>query len=292
MKEKEAEFIDVIKKITRNYFFAFVFVFMCLFINQFLLVRDVIAENQLNISQKIMMMLYLIPPIIVMCAPFTVCIGFAQGLVEIKIFEKITKTSKEIFIKKIVVPVLGFSIIISALTFIVSDYVLPNANVSFDNLYRPALIKNDREQPVISFENSPRNMSSKMIILGIKKIQVEKEDNFEKKINTWKLELNKKFSIPLGALFMSLFAMSLSLIIKDHKKIGFLICLFSCILYWALLVYGQIFSTNSGKYGALAMWLPNILFLCISCVLYLCYRKINKPPASVRAATQKGFNVA
>jgi lipopolysaccharide export LptBFGC system permease protein LptF len=220
-----------------------------------------------------------------MCAPFTVCIGFVQGLVEINILEKIVKNKKEVFIKKIVISILSFSIIIFILTFIVSDYVLPNANVSFDNLYIPALIKNDKEQSVISFENSPRNMSSKMIALGIKKIQIEQEDNFEKNLNIWKLELNKKYSIPLGALFMSLFAMSLSLIIKNHKKIGFCICLFSCILYWALLMYGQRFSILSGKYGALAMWLPNILFFCISCVLYLCYRKINKPPASVRAAT-------
>jgi lipopolysaccharide export LptBFGC system permease protein LptF len=285
MKENEVGFMDIIKKIIRYYFFAFIFVFTCLFVNQFLLVGNVLTENQLTIFQKIMLMVYLIPSTIVMGSPFAVCIGFVQGLVEM------LKRGKEIFIKNLIIPVLALSLIISALTFLVSDYVLPNANASFNVLYRTALLKNNGEQPIVSSENGPRTMSSRMVVQGIKNIQIEKGDDFEKKINIWKLELNKKYSIPLGALFLSLFAMSLSLILKNHKKIGFCICLFSCILYWALLMYGQIFSINKGKYGVLAMWLPNIVFLFISCVLYLCYKK-NNPPASMRAANENGFNVA
>jgi hypothetical protein len=73
-------------------------------------------------------------------------------------------------------------------------------------------------------------MSSKMIIQGIKNIQMEKMDGFEKDLNRWNLEANKKYSIPSGALFLSLFTISLSLIIKN-KKAGFCVCLFSCILY-------------------------------------------------------------
>jgi lipopolysaccharide export LptBFGC system permease protein LptF len=286
---KDIEFRNVVKRFIRCYFFAFIFVLACLIANQFLLVINVLVKDKLNIFQKIMLMIYLIPPVIVMGSPFAVCIGFVQGLVEINIVEKITKSGKEVFMKKIVMPVLGLSLIISALTFIISDYVLPNVNVSFENLYRIALIKNDGEQPLASTENNPRNMSSKMIIQEIGNIK--NEDNSEKKLNLWRLELNKKYSIPLGSLFLSIFAMSFSLIIKNHKKIGFCICLFSCILYWALLTYGQMFSRNTGKYGVLVMWLPNIIFLCISCILYLCYKKIN-PPASMRAASEKGFNVA
>jgi lipopolysaccharide export LptBFGC system permease protein LptF len=284
MKNKDSEFIDVVKEIIRCYFFAFIFVFICLYANQFMLARNVLVENQLTISQKIMLMLYLIPPIIVMGAPFSVCIGFAQGLIKININEKILKNGKAYFVKIIIVSILSLSLIISVLTFVISDYVLPNANEHVTNLYRTALIKNDEKQSGISTEKSPRDMSSKMIIQGIKNIQMEKNNGFEKYLNRWNLELNKKYSIPLGALFLSLFTIALSLIIRN-KKIGFCICLFSCILYWALLTYGQIFSIRSGKYGGLAMWLPNILFLCISCVLYLGYKKINKPPASMRAAT-------
>lgn len=284
MKEKKAEFISVIKEIIRCYFFAFIFVFICLYINQFLLARNVLVENQLTISQKIMLMLYLIPPIIVMGAPFAVCIGFVQGLMKININGKVLKNGKEFFVKKIIISVLSLSFIISVLTFVISDYVLPNANVYVTDLYRITSTKKDGEQSIISPEKSPRDMSSKMIIQGIKNIKMEKKAGFEKNLNIWNLELNKKYSISLGALFLSLFTIPLSLIIKN-KKIGFCVCLFSCILYWALLMYGQIFATKSGKYGGLVMWVPNILFLCISCVLYLGYKKINKPPASMRAAT-------
>lgn len=292
MKEKKAEFMDVIGEIIRHYFFASIFVLVCLFFNQLLLVRNVLIENQLTISQKIMLMLYLIPPIIVMGSPFAVSIGFVQGLVKINIVEKITKDDKKVFIKIVVIPVLSLGFIISVLTFAISDYVLPNANASFTNLYRTALLKKAGGQPAVSPVSGPREMSSKMIVQEIKNIHMEKNDDFEKKLNVWRLELNKKYSIPLGALFLSLFAMTFSLMIKNHKKIGFCICLFSCVLYWALLTYGQIFSIRSEKYGVLVMWLPNVLFLIISCILYLCYKRINNPPASMRAATPKGFNVA
>lgn len=288
---KNLEFRNIIKEIIRCYFFAFIFVLVCLIANQFLLVIDVFMGNKINIIQKIMLMFYLIPPVIVMSSPFAVCIGFVQGLLKVNIVEKIVKNGEKDFMKKIVIPVLGLSLIISALTFIVSDCVLPNANVSSDNLYRMALTKTNGEQFSAFIGNHPRNMSSKMIIQGIKNIQTEKEDNFEQNLNIWRLELNKKYSIPLGALFLAIFAMSFALILKNYKKTGFCICLFACILYWALLTYGQIFSRNTGKYGVLVMWLPNIIFLCISCILYLCYKKI-KPPASMRTASEKGFNVA
>jgi lipopolysaccharide export LptBFGC system permease protein LptF len=284
MKENEVGFMDILKKITRYYFFAFIFVSVCLFVNQSLILRNVLIANQLTVSQKIMLMVYSIPSTVVMASPFAVCIGFVQGLVEINIFVKM--------IKKLTAPVLALGLIISAVAFLVTDYAMPKANESFNVLYRTALLKNNGEQPIVSSKNGPRAMSSRMVVQEIKSIRIEKGNDFERKINIWKMELNKKYSIPLGALFLSLFALPLSLILKGHKKIGFCICIFSCILYWALLMHGQTFSINKEKYGVLAMWMPNIVFLCISCVLYLCYKKTNNPPASMRAASESGFNVA
>ena len=71
-----------------------------------------------------------------------------------------------------VIPVLALSLIISALTFFDSDYVLPNANVSFNGLYRTALLKNNGEQPIVSSENGPRAMSSRMVVQEIKNIKI------------------------------------------------------------------------------------------------------------------------
>jgi lipopolysaccharide export LptBFGC system permease protein LptF len=275
MKEKGTEFMDVSKKIIRHYLFAFICVFICLFVNQLLLARNVLTEGQLSVSQKLMLMLYLIPPIIVMGAPFAVSIGFVQGLAEMNIAGKIAKDGKKVIIKTLLMPLLALSLIISALAFVVSDYVLPGANASVAYLYRTALLKKAGEQTLVSLENTPRHMTSKMVIQEIKNIQTERGDGFEKKLNLWKLELHKKYSIPLGALFLCFFAITLSLVIRDRKKAGLCICLISCVLYWALLTYGQTFSTRSEKYGVLVMWLPNILFLFISCILYLCYKMMS-----------------
>jgi lipopolysaccharide export LptBFGC system permease protein LptF len=267
-----ASFNVIVKKLLISFGFAFLFVFILLAINQILLLFNFYIENQVTFSQGILLFFYSLPSAIVMSAPFAVCIGFVYGL------SKLNFTRKESQSGKIIMPIIVLGLLISITTFIVSDFVLTNSNRKFTKLYL-SISPEDGKQL-----ETPRETSSIKLLQRINEIH-----NDPKKLNVHILELNKKYSIPFGALFFAFFALSLSVKIKKHLKISLCISFLSCVIYWAVLMHGQIFSLENGKYGAFAMWFPNILFLCISMILYFIK---NKPPASVRAANVKGFNGA
>jgi lipopolysaccharide export LptBFGC system permease protein LptF len=260
----------IFKNLLIHFCIAFLFVFVLLMINQILLLSNYFMKTELTFF--IYLLFYSIPSIIVMGVPFAVCIGIAQGLIKLNFIEKISQNTKNIF------PVVVFGLILSILTFIVSDYILPYSTEQFSRLYRTVLLE-DKNQ-VIETE-SPREMSSRVILQKMNALQGNKM-----LVNKYLLELNKKYSISLGALVFTIFTLSLSIILQKHSKIVLGISFLSCILYWAILMYGQIFSIQNGKYGILVMWLPNIFFFCISIILFYLKYKI-KPPASMRSANVK-----
>lgn len=88
--------------------------------------------------------------------------------------------------------------------------------------------------------------------------------------------LNTRFSIPLGSLIFTFFAAALSIVLKNRLKVSMYIVLVSCIIYWAMLMFGQ-------RFSVLATWLPNIVFLSLSIILFFIGLKISpvpKPPES------------
>lgn len=266
----------VIKKLSAYFVFAFLFVFSVFAANQIFLINSSFSKNQVTLYQYSTLLFYSLPSIVVMCLPFSVCIGFVQGLIKINIFEKISQGKKNI----ISVIFLGF--VISMITFIIIDFIMPNSIIQFNKLFRSLLTNESIEIGNIG----PREMSFMNLLKKMNGISIN-----EKTANIYLLELNKKLSIPSGALFFAFFALSLSIMLQKHSKISFFISILSCILYWAMLIYGQNYSVKNGRYGGLVMWLPNILFFCISIILFLIKTK-NRPSASMQTANVKGFNGA
>jgi lipopolysaccharide export LptBFGC system permease protein LptF len=222
--------------------------------------------------------MYLLPTVFVMSIPFAVCISFIQFLISIDIGEIINK--------KIVLIVFCFGALFSVACYFITDFVLYNANASFSKLYRE-FMPIDQDKHSVLDDYRVREMNSFEITKSIKMISKDKEMvSYENILNKHKLEFQKKFSLPLGSLVFSFFAILISLFVNKRKILGLIIGVFSCMLYWALLVYGENFSINNGKYGALIMWFPNILFFCITICLYILYRS-----KKIRRNT-KGFNVA
>jgi lipopolysaccharide export LptBFGC system permease protein LptF len=199
-----------------------------------------------------------------MTSPYAVCIGFMYGLIKIN-KEKISWN------KKNSIPVFVLGLIISLLTLFICEFVLPNANSNVITLFRTFLeIEGD-------YARDLREMSSMTILQKTNELQDTGT------LNTYILEFNKRYAIPFGALFFAFFALSIFIILKDRLKTALCIGLLSCVLYWAVLMAGQIFSLNKGKYGAFVMWLPNILFLCISILLLLVKYKAQSPVSVTRS---------
>ena len=86
----------------------------------------------------------------------------------------------------------------------------------------------------------------------------------------YRLEYNKKFSIPFGALCFVFLAVSIGLLAKKSgQTLGFIFGLLISFLFWAMLLIGQTLSVRLGYSPFLSIWMPNILFLIIGFVLLL-----------------------
>ncbi|MCR5723531.1 MAG: LptF/LptG family permease [Treponema sp.] len=106
----------------------------------------------------------------------------------------------------------------------------------------------------------PAEMTSLDLHREIK--QMEKRDDVKPKdLNKYKLEYNKKFSIPFGSIFFAILALPLALLFGKHngQTIGLIIGLFISVAYWAMMILGQIFGSRSGTNGVILMWLPNLV---------------------------------
>ncbi len=121
-----------------------------------------------------------------------------------------------------------------------------------------------------SFRVSPREMTSYDLRRRIK--DMEKSDDYSKKqLNSYKLEYNKKFSLPFGSIFFAFLALPLAFLFGKHngQTIGLIIGIVICVLYWTMMILGQIFGNRGGLNGFLVMWLPNITITIAGTLFYL-----------------------
>jgi lipopolysaccharide export system permease protein len=83
-----------------------------------------------------------------------------------------------------------------------------------------------------------------------------------------RLEYNKKFSIPFGALSFVFLSVSLGLLAKKSgQTVGFIFGLAIAVLYWALLLGGQNMGLRLGYSPFWTMWLPNIIAISTGIVM-------------------------
>jgi len=86
----------------------------------------------------------------------------------------------------------------------------------------------------------------------------------------YRLEFNKKYSIPFGALSFVLLAVSLGLMAKKSgQTVGFIFGLIISVIFWAMLLGGQTVAIRLGYSPLLSIWLPNILAISIGFILFL-----------------------
>lgn len=117
---------------------------------------------------------------------------------------------------------------------------------------------------------SPREMTSYDLHHQIRKM--EKDSAVKpKELNNYRLEYNKKFSLPFGSLFFAFLALPLALLFGKHngQTIGLIIGLFISVLYWAMMIIGQIFGSRSGLSGFWMMWIPDLAVGSAGTVFYV-----------------------
>lgn len=120
----------------------------------------------------------------------------------------------------------------------------------------------------------PGQLSSYNLIQKIKLLH--KEENVSPfYLNWYNLELQKKFSIPFGAMFFVFLAYALSRSLHLYNQgVGFVVGLIISVGYWAVLMFGQQLSIDKNINSTLTAWLPNVLLLGIG--IFLILKKENK----------------
>ena len=85
------------------------------------------------------------------------------------------------------------------------------------------------------------------------------ERPFDRNLRIYRIELNKKFSLPFACVFFILFAFPVgSLARRSGRTVGFGIGLFMSVIYWCLFIGGQTIGVNRMNFSPLlAMWIPN-----------------------------------
>lgn len=148
------------------------------------------------------------------------------------------------------------------------NYDILSSNQMILNVYESSIIQDTTKV-------TPREMTSYDLLQEIKGMK-KKPGTTKGLLNTYKLEYNKKFSIPFGSFFFALLALPLALVFgkKDGQTLGLIFGLVISVLYWAATILGQMFGLRSGYNGFVMMWAPNILMGTMGILLY--FRLVRK----------------
>ncbi len=95
-------------------------------------------------------------------------------------------------------------------------------------------------------------------------------------LRLYKIEYQKKYSIPFASLFFIFLSFPLGhFSVRSGKSVGFGLGLLISGIYWGILVTGQSFGTATSLVNPfIAMWTPNILVLIAGIIAF--YRKLGK----------------
>ena len=90
-------------------------------------------------------------------------------------------------------------------------------------------------------------------------------------LNYYEMELHKKFSLPFGSLFFAFLAMPVALLFgkKNGQTVGLIIGILVCVLYWAMMIFGQTWGQMQGRFAVFVMWFPNAFVGFGGLILYL-----------------------
>ena len=140
-----------------------------------------------------------------------------------------------------------------------------------------SIIKNFEEKEISLLKSTTSNPNSinvlkrrmKNLKRGINTDYSLKKSH-EKSINSYRVELHKKFSIPFACIVFILIGAPLGIISKKGGLgTSISISLLFFVIYWAFLIGGEELADRGLLSPPLSMWLPNIVLGIVG--IYLCY---------------------
>lgn len=93
---------------------------------------------------------------------------------------------------------------------------------------------------------------------------------FDRSLQIYELELNKKLSVTFACLIFIFFSFPVSLFTKKSgRSVGFGLGLLVSVFYWSMLFVGQTLGIRMALSPVIAMWAPNMLILLLGTTLMI-----------------------
>jgi lipopolysaccharide export system permease protein len=147
-----------------SFLVSFLFFFFIFFVNQLLLMAQEILAKRVPFRQVFLLILYALPSIIALAAPFASLVGTLMTVGRLSSDNEILVIlSSGLSYRNIFLPALLVGIIISLLSFVANDILLPAGTVQFNRLYRRILVST----PALELEaNSVKRFKDTVVITG------------------------------------------------------------------------------------------------------------------------------
>jgi lipopolysaccharide export system permease protein len=176
-----------------------------------------------------------------------------------------------------------YNILLKNISFSIRN-LTPREMSSID-VYKSMIIKKEKQKTNIS-QNSKRieNLTSELYSnyyfsnTNIEKLnslyneinQKKQKLFFDRNLQIYKIELHKKFAVPVACLFFLFFSFPIALNSrKSGQSLGFGIGLFVSIFYWSLLFAGQTLGIRMNFSPFISMWFPNFVILSLGIIFMI-----------------------
>ncbi|MDR2793055.1 MAG: LptF/LptG family permease [Treponema sp.] len=147
-----------------SFFVSFLFFFFIFFVNQLLLMAQQILTKKVPVQQVALLILYAIPQIISLSAPFASLVGVLMTIGRLASDnEVLVMLSSGLSYKNIFIPSLFMGVVISLASFFTNDVLMPAGNLQFNKLYRQILVST----PALELgSNSVKRYRDTVIVTG------------------------------------------------------------------------------------------------------------------------------
>ena len=147
-----------------SFLISFLFFFFIFFVNQLLLMAQEILTKHVPFVEVALLVLFSLPSVIAMSAPFASLVGTLMTVGRLTTDNEIlVLLSSGLSYKNVFIPAITVGIVISLISFVANDILLPAGTIQFARLYRQILVST----PALELEaNSVKKFKDTVIVTG------------------------------------------------------------------------------------------------------------------------------
>lgn len=154
----------IAKEMLLYFFISFLFFFFIFFVNQILLMAEEILSKKARLGDVMLLIFYSLPSIIATSAPFASLVGTLMGIGRlVSDREILIMNALGVPVRFIMIPVFAVGLMISLVSFMTNDVLLPAGTIQFSRLYKKILTST----PSLELEsNSIKRNQNAIVISG------------------------------------------------------------------------------------------------------------------------------